>query len=635
MKKRFAIILAIILLSVSAAVTPVTAFAAIYGDNDFSITFFPSGNAPEEAVSVEVEGIVYIIRPDLDNAIVFDGHKSVGNVEIPQNVSYNGNSYPVCAIAEYAFSNSVIQSIKMPESIELIGDKAFSNCLSLTSCDFGNASAKIGNMTFSGCSALENFLQSANILYAGEKSLDDTQWFLSGNSELGIYLGKCLYSYSGEAVEFTAKNTTVSIASHVFENNTKLRSFSGTAIKQIGDAAFRGCTSLQTANFINNLEYIGNSAFDGCSSLTGNIVLPSLKYIGSAAFRNCGFTSAKIQSTLKNRLPSNLFANCTNLESVELTYLIDTIGSAAFSGCSALNSVQAPGIKNIEYNAFRNCELLADKTMFSTTESIATGAFDNTAIYAAENGKISRIGNALYKTEETVIGSLAVDNGIKTISPYSFYNLESINSLALPVSLTRLDATAFPKTSLANASIFVFSDSDNLYSDLKHLPGGTLYIREGKEVVNSGISVGTIKSISVETLPSKTEYKPNETFDPTGIKINLNTEINGENKSFDITTIGYTPEYSYDFSVSPTVTVNYCGYTTVLNVTVQSSIPGDLDASGKVNTDDLFIMRKYVSGIIEDDSLDIISADIDNSGKINTDDLLLLRKIIAGLIVIE
>lgn len=54
-----------------------------------------------------------------------------GMLFIPEAVDYNGSTYTVEQIANYAFCNSKINAIVIPESVTTIGDYAFENCYNL------------------------------------------------------------------------------------------------------------------------------------------------------------------------------------------------------------------------------------------------------------------------------------------------------------------------------------------------------------------------------------------------------------------------------------------------------------------------------------------------------------------------
>lgn len=85
---------------------------------------------------VEVDGVIY--TRDMRKLIV--GSAGLKHVEVPEGVE---------KIIDFAFYNSEIQSIRLPDSIKRIGDEAFSNCHNLTEINLGNGVRQLGNYVFS------------------------------------------------------------------------------------------------------------------------------------------------------------------------------------------------------------------------------------------------------------------------------------------------------------------------------------------------------------------------------------------------------------------------------------------------------------------------------------------------------
>ena len=206
--------------------------------------------------------------------------------------------------------------------------------------------------------------------------------------------------------------------------------------------------------------------------------------------------------------------------------------------------------------------------------------------------------------------------------------------LVLPETLERIYADSIPSNE--STEIYVFATADEVYEDLSGLSAGTVYIPQGKQVENENIKVGYITGISVSKMPDKVEYDSDEQFDPSGMVIELNTVLDDTQKSINITDLGYAPEYEYNFVSSLIVKVKYCGYTVEIEMMVsRDTVAGDLNSDGKVNTDDIVLMRAYLGGLINDEAINTEAADIDGTTGISTNDLVMLRKIIAGLLVIS
>ena len=604
------------------------------------IGMIPVTFAESTASYTDSNGVTYHLSAGKNFAVVIDASSVSGNITIASSVKIDNTNYEVREIADNAFYGSSATSITLPSTITYVGDQAFAFCPGLTSVNFGGASATLGNKLFTGSTYLANVTNYANIEKVGYTVFDFTQWYEGVKSEsedCAVYFGKVLLTFCGDASEFEIDENAVSIAPEAFKANESLYFVDLSNITSIGMSAFEDCSYLCDIIWGENIEEIGAYAFDGCWDMYLDLTLPaSLKKIGAGAFADSGVCSVDLSATSVESIGNGAFRMCQYLEEVKLPDATTSIGNYAFEKCAYLNKVSANGVLNVGYDAFRGCENLSEVTM-SNVESIASGAFDGTTLYADANGNSFEIGKTFYKTEKTD-ASITVSNGIVSISPYAFYNLESTDLLALPTSLNNIGDNAF--MSLTDGTIYVFSRNDSVYSQLKSLDGVTVYIPDGKTLNNDKVDVGYIKGILIESTPKKTSYNRNEALDTTGISIRLKTELNGRIKNINIDSIGYAPTYVYDFAESNVVTVDFCGFTSTFNVTLSGSaeetvIKGDVNGDKLVTSDDIILMRKYIAGLVSADSVNLKAAELNGIEGINSDDLIVLRKIVAGLITLD
>ena len=85
---------------------------------------------------VEIDGIIY--TKDMRRLIV--GSVGLKHVEVPEGVE---------EITDFAFYNSEVESIKLPDSVKKIGDEAFSHCYNLKEINLGDGVKQLGNYVFS------------------------------------------------------------------------------------------------------------------------------------------------------------------------------------------------------------------------------------------------------------------------------------------------------------------------------------------------------------------------------------------------------------------------------------------------------------------------------------------------------
>ena len=95
---------------------------------------------PQETLNVPVK--FKILDEDKKTCMVFGEYVNTmieaipgsydGTLFIPETIDYNGSTYTVKQIANYAFCNSAITKVAIPKSVTSIGDYAFQNCNYLT-----------------------------------------------------------------------------------------------------------------------------------------------------------------------------------------------------------------------------------------------------------------------------------------------------------------------------------------------------------------------------------------------------------------------------------------------------------------------------------------------------------------------
>lgn len=145
-----------------------------------------------------VDGIYY--KTDLwgDYAMVCDqgedGGLYSGDITIPESVTNDGTTYPVLKINAYAFNNCTeLTSVKIPASINEIGDHAFENCSALSNVTIPDAVTFIGPSAFKDCAAITKINIPAKVaeikIWAFENctSLTDVYCYIADPSSITLY----------------------------------------------------------------------------------------------------------------------------------------------------------------------------------------------------------------------------------------------------------------------------------------------------------------------------------------------------------------------------------------------------------------------------------------------------------------
>ena len=266
--------------------------------------------------------------------------KPTGNLIIPASVTYNGKTYTVTRIGNFAFNECTeLTSVTIPNSVTRIGMYAFNGCTELTSVTIGSGVTSIGGMAFCGCTGLTTV--NFNAENCTEMGSFDERVFYGCSNIKTLTIGENVKTIPVEAFKYCSELTSVTIPN---------------SVTSIGQEAFRDCTGLITVTIGNGVTSIGEWAFVGCTGLTGTLTIPnSVTSIGEGAFSGCsGLTSITIPPSVTS-IRGDAFAGCTGLTSVTIPNSVTSIGEQAFYKCSGLTSFTIPNsVTSIGEQAFDN-----------------------------------------------------------------------------------------------------------------------------------------------------------------------------------------------------------------------------------------------------------------------------------------
>lgn len=316
-------------------------------------------------------------------------------------------------------------SITFPTSLKTIGSEAFRSSDSI-SIDFQASSilATLGNNAFNGAiiKSISNF----------------------GNTKLtqigtGVFQGA---GSSSNTFVIAIPESVTTIGESAFENSlvaSITHNGNDPSLKTIGKAAFKGCTSLNNLDFVNDAEKlteIGESAFESVSFTTSNynqkgLIIPEkLTKIGNAAFKK-----------------SNIY-----FLSIPQTNSLGTIGDEAFRETTNMNFITnfnyATKLTEIGdyafYESYNSPYSYYTIVLPENLEKIGSYAFtlsDNSyrhSIYFTSVAKLKEIGNSAFKYQSL---GYYDPNPIDGSDNYKYFTPDV--PLRFPRTLTDIGESAF------------------------------------------------------------------------------------------------------------------------------------------------------------------------------------------------
>ena len=437
--------------------------------------------------------------------------KPTGNIVLPETVQYNGVSYTVTSIGDYAFytCSGLTGNLIIPNSITTIGNRAFFSCSGLTgNLTIPNSVTSIEQWAFSGCTGLTG---SLTVPYA-VTSLGQFA-FNCGFTEVYYDAINCadvssspFYNCGGS---LTIGDNVERIPAKMFQECSGFTGslIIGNSVTSIGDNAFSYCSNFESIevgtdnvfydsrndcnalistntnelvlgckNTIipNSVTSIGNRAFVNCIGLTGNLTIPnSVTTIGEYAFYYCtGITGSLTIPNSVTTIGEYAFYGCNGfIGDLTIGNSVTTIGSYAFSGCIGFTgSLIIPNsVTSIGVNAFRECinfsgNLIIGNSVTTISDWAFGGCNGFTGSLTIPNTVIS-IGNFAFKDCNGFTGGLTIGNAVSTIGANAFKGCGGISFIVcLPETPPQLSNNNSFEDWNINASVCVPCGFEEAYS---------------------------------------------------------------------------------------------------------------------------------------------------------------------------
>ena len=283
---------------------------------------------------VVVDGMNFTLRKAFHEAML-TRTKWVGEVRIPSELIYEGQTYSVTSIDNDAFTdNTTLTKVYIPQTIK--------------GMDFYSG---INMNPFAGCSALKSIE-----VEEGNPILCTVDGVLFNKEKTRLYC----FPAADSRTSYTVPKGVTWIDGSAFAYNHHLVSISlPDEVTSLGASAFYDCTNLEEVNLSSNLKTLAGYLFWNCKHLKSVIIPKGVTYLGINLFNGCTSLTSVTMPESVTTVDTSIFENCTSLKSVKLSPNLDRINHKMFLNCSSLADIQIPkSVISVWSNAFEGCKAL-------------------------------------------------------------------------------------------------------------------------------------------------------------------------------------------------------------------------------------------------------------------------------------
>ena len=340
-------------------------------------------------------------------------------------ISFDGISSNPLSYAKHLYINGVaVNSLVIPNNINVIGKYVFYNCTGLTSVTIPNSVTLIGESAFRGCSGLTSIVvENGNTVYDNRNNCD--------------------------AIIETATNTLIVGCQNTIIPNS---------VTSIGYGAFFYCSGLTSMTIPNSVTNIGGQAFEGCSGLTS--VRWNAKNCNSYNFGDK--VASFIFGDEVEVIPASLCSGMKRLSSIRIPVKVKSIGKDAFKGCDSIASVIWNAKNCNSYNFGSQVEsFLFGEDVESIPNTLCSGMSQLTSIVIPNS--VKKIGNDAFNGCSN-LQTLTLGENVATYGSSAFSGCSALTSIynyrKTPVALS---AEVFKNVDYFACTLYVLEGSVDMY----------------------------------------------------------------------------------------------------------------------------------------------------------------------------
>lgn len=434
---------------------------------------------------------------------------------------------------------SLLEEITLPAGLTQIQDSVFEDCTSLGSLDIPASVSFIGDRAFANCTSLEKLVVPEDCHIGTD--------FLAGSGVKDLelpYLHPGIWCEWDERLDhFTGlERLAIDLGSYASDLPDAVL----TDLKELvvkggvvdSDKFSQNCHALKSVTFLDQVTSIGANAFKGCENLETVSIGSGLKKVGANVFEGC----TKIKEVTA---ASFFFENLNYYTGSDEPYSF-SLGDLFMmsSGASKIKLTIAEGVTGVGPSAIftRIEELVLPSTLTSIDEEFPAAVSGLSKV--SVNGESERFqtqDGVLYFTDKDrglgilwvdkeASGNVTVLDGVKSIPGNAFLRRTAVTSVSIPAGVTEIGESAFASSGITEIEIPADSELATIGENaFNHSALAAFPATLGKVTEIAYATFGNCKSLTAVDLPESVTTIYEDAFKGC---TNLATLTGGENVEY-------------------------------------------------------------------------------------------------------
>lgn len=342
----------------------------------------------------------------------FNGKWAIEKVNLPQNLT---------TINQYAFSQTRLQTITIPDKVTNIGYSAFLNCSALERIELPNSVTSLGSECFENCSSLKEVVLSNQLTTIPRYCFDDCDIREIKIPASVRTIDYCAFYSNRNLKSITFEEGLQTINREAFRYSAPTSLVMPSTLKTIDAGAFANCSNLVSLELNEGLQTINSEAFYQCKKLS-EVVLPSSLTYCQYPFSYC--TGLK-KLYARSVIPATTGGNCpiTNVGLNDVTLYVPVWSRSEYLAAPGWN--QFVTVENSDFMP-QNVVIYKD-FIFGLRDTLDTDYRPNIYLQQTDQSYTNAWGWSDYFHGNLKINSrskLPVNNFEMVMSPYAKYYVD-------------------------------------------------------------------------------------------------------------------------------------------------------------------------------------------------------------------